>query len=136
MIVEERCYVLRSEVPPAEYLQVYESTGALDLQRRTLGLLLGYFVCEVGQLNSLVHLWGYDSFEERARRRALLASEPRWQEYLVRIRPMIASMSNRLLVPTAFSPLPVTVPPGALSTQTPAPGGDQGKTDSEPRERE
>ncbi|QRR33641.1 NIPSNAP family protein [Hydrogenophaga sp. YM1] len=105
MLIEERCYVLHAEYTPAMYLDLYRQTGALDLQMKTLGNLLGYFVTEVGELNALVHLWGYDSFEERARRRALLAAEPVWQDYLVKIRPMLQSMNNRLLTPTGFSPI-------------------------------
>lgn len=104
MIVEERCYVLRMPWGPQEYLALYEAEG-LAVQRDTLGRLLGYFHTEVGGLNSMVHLWGYDSFEDRMRRRAALAADPRWQSYLTRIRPMIESMSNRLLVPTSFSPI-------------------------------
>lgn len=105
MLIEERCYVLNAEYTPAMYLEAYRQTGALELQMKTLGRLLGYFVTEVGELNALVHLWGYDSFEERARRRALLSAEPAWQDYLVAIRPMLKSMNNRLLTPTDFSPI-------------------------------
>ncbi len=105
MLVEERHYLIKPDFTTAAYLDIFVSTGALDLQRRILGHLLGYFTTEIGELNALVHLWGYDSFEERARRRALLGAEPAWQEYLVRIRPMLHSMTNRLLVPTDFSPI-------------------------------
>ena len=105
MLIEERCDLLKPEYTPAMYLDVYTSTGAMELQKKTLGRMLGYFTTEVGELNGLVHLWGYDSFEERARRRALLGPEPAWQEYLARIRPMLHSMSNRLLTPTDFSPI-------------------------------
>ena len=105
MLIEERCYVLHAEHTPAMYLDLYRQSGALDLQTKTLGRLLGYFVTEIGELNAVVHLWGYDSFEERARRRAALAGEPLWQDYLVKIRPMLKSMNNRLLVPTDFSPI-------------------------------
>lgn len=105
MLIEERCYVLHAEHTPAMYFEAYRQSGALDLQMQTLGHLLGYFVTEVGELNAVVHLWGYDSFEERARRRALLAAEPLWQDYLVKIRPMLRSMNNRLLTPTDFSPI-------------------------------
>ncbi|MCW5653034.1 NIPSNAP family protein [Hydrogenophaga sp.] len=105
MLVEERTYVIRPEYTPAQYLEIYASTGALELQQRVLGRMLGYFTTEIGTLNALVHLWGYDSFEERARRRALLAQEPAWHTYLDRIRPMLQSMENRLLQPTVFSPI-------------------------------
>ena len=104
MLVEERHYVLRTPYGPQDYLALYEAEG-LAIQRDALGNLLGYFHTEVGELNSMVHLWGYDSFEERARRRTALAAIPEWQAYLGRIRPMIASMSNRLLVPASFSPI-------------------------------
>lgn len=104
MLVEERCYVLQMPYGPQDYLKLYEGEG-LAIQRATLGNLLGYFHTEVGELNTMVHLWGYDSYEDRLQRRSSLAADPGWQRYLDRIRPMIASMSNRLLVATSFSPI-------------------------------
>ena len=104
MIVEERCYVLRMPYGPQDYLALYEA-GGLEVQRAILGRLLGYFHTEVGGLNAMVHLWGYDSFDDRMKRRAELAADRTWQAYLVRIRPLIESMSNRLLVPAPFSPI-------------------------------
>lgn len=105
MIVEERCYILKAEASPAAYLARYKETGALEIQTGILGNLIGYFVSEIGELNSVVHLWGYASFEERARRRVLLSAEPVWQAYLTEIRPLIQTMTNRLLVPADFSPI-------------------------------
>lgn len=105
MIVEERLYSLKPEYPVKALLDIYESTGALELQARVLGRLIGYFTTEVGMLNCVVHLWGYDSFEERANRRAALNIEPVWQDYLDKVRPMLVSMENRLLLPTPFSPI-------------------------------
>jgi len=105
MLVEERCYVLKCDHTPAAFLDIYRKTGAQMAQQRILGNLLGYFVTEVGELNALVHLWGYESFEDRARRRALLASDTSFQDYLAQIRPMLQTMNNRLLTPTDFSPL-------------------------------
>ena len=35
-----------------------------------LGRLIGYFQTEIGDLNHVVHLWAYDSLEDRAARRA------------------------------------------------------------------
>ena len=104
MLVEERCYVLRMPYGPQDYLKLYEAEG-LAIQRATLGNLLGYFHTEVGELNTMVHLWGYESYEDRVRRRATLALDAGWLRYLDRVRPLIASMSNRLLVPTSFSPI-------------------------------
>lgn len=102
MIVEERQYNI---VPGrlGAYLDIY-AKGPLELQKRILGNLIGYFTTETGELSTLVHLWGYASLDERARRRALLAQEPEWQAYLTACTPLIQRMTSRFLVPTAFSP--------------------------------
>ena len=42
MIVEERCYTLKPEFGPGDFLKAYKARG-LDVQTRTLGGLLGYF---------------------------------------------------------------------------------------------
>ena len=103
MIVDERTYTLHIGKIP-EYLRLYQAEG-LEIQKKTLGNLIGYFVTEVGQLSTVVHLWAYDSMEERTRRRAELAANPAWQAYLAKMQPLVTAMENRILVPTAFSPL-------------------------------
>jgi len=103
MIIEKRNY---SIVPGklGSYLKIY-TDGPLDLQKRILGNLIGYFTTEIGGLSMLIHHWGYASFEERSERRALLAREAQWQAYLDACTPLIQKMENRILVPTAFSPI-------------------------------
>jgi len=103
MIVEERIYTLHPG-KTAEYLAHYEREG-IAIQRPILGRLIGYFSTEIGPLNQIVHLWGYESFEERTRRRAILAADPRWGEYVRKnIQPLILRMENKILVPTRSSP--------------------------------
>lgn len=97
-IVEERCYVLHAEYGPKDFFSLYDPLGR-QAQTQTLGGLIGYFAAEVGQLNAIVSLWRYDSFEDRLARRARLAALPQWQDYLRQVRPMIRDMSNRLLLP-------------------------------------
>lgn len=103
MIVEERIYTIAPGKLPA-YLEAY-TAGPLQLQQRVLGNLIGYFTTDFGPLSTLVHLWGYDTLAERDRRRAELAREPEWAAYLKLCTPMITGMKNRLLLPTAFSPI-------------------------------
>lgn len=102
-VIEERCYVLHTQYGPKDYFDIYEEMGR-KLQVETLGGLLGYYATEVGELNALVSLWRYDSFEDRQKRRAQLAAIPEWHAFLARVRPMIRTMNNRLLTPAAFSP--------------------------------
>ena len=51
-----------------------ERAAAEDRGRagRILGHLVGYYGVEVGGLNQVVHLWAYDSLDDRAKRRAEL----------------------------------------------------------------
>ncbi|MBU9477679.1 NIPSNAP family protein [Burkholderia multivorans] len=102
-VVEERCYVLHAQYSPKDYFDVYEEMGR-KLQTETLGGLLGYYATEVGELNAVVSLWRFDTFEDRQKRRAQLAGSPEWIAFLSKVRPMIRTMNNRLLTPASFSP--------------------------------
>lgn len=65
MLVEQRTYELQPGTLH-QFLHAYETEG-LALQSAALGNLLGYFTTEVGELNCVVHLWGFDSYEDRQR---------------------------------------------------------------------
>ena len=103
MIVEERCYTLKPGTVQL-YYQDYDPRG-LGIQTSILGNLIGYFHTEIGELNQIVHLWGYDLLAERERRRALLASDPEWQDYLKQSPDIIVKMESRILIPSPFSPI-------------------------------
>jgi hypothetical protein len=103
MIIDERSYILHPGKVP-EYFKLYEAEG-LPVQRPILGNLIGYFQVEVGTLNQVVHLWGYDSMGERERRRAQLVVNPDWQAYLKKAMGLIVRMENRILTPAPFSPM-------------------------------
>jgi hypothetical protein len=52
-----------------------------------------------------VQLWGYEDFGERERRRAELQANEQWQAFLTKLQPLLHTQWNRILVPTAFSPI-------------------------------
>lgn len=97
-LVEERCYVLHVPYGPKDFFEAYEKLGR-KIQTETLGGLLGFYSTEVGELNSVVSLWRYESFEDRQIRRGKLAAMSQWHDYLKVVRPMMRTMNNRLLVP-------------------------------------
>ena len=103
MLVEMRTYVLHPGQQGA-FMALMESEG-LPIERPVLGRLLGYYTCEIGPLNQVIHLWGYDNFEERQRRRQQLAADPRWMRFVPRVTPMIQTMQNQLLHPAPFAPI-------------------------------
>jgi hypothetical protein len=103
VIVEQRDYhVITGKLN--ELVGLYETEG-IELQRRYLGNLIGAFVTDVGALSTYTSIWGYDSFAEREERRAKLQADDAWKAFLGRIQPLIHTQQNRILVPTAFSPL-------------------------------
>jgi len=103
MIIEKRIYQLK---PGAmhEFLKIYEEEG-LPLQSEALGRLIGYFVSEVGGLNRVIQLWGFDSFEDRQARRTALSAMPAWRAFLGKAASMVVSQENELLAPAPFSPI-------------------------------
>jgi len=103
MIVEERIYTVQPG-KVAEYLKNYEEKG-LPVQLPILEHLIGYFYTDFGPLNQVIHIWGYDSFEERTRRRAELFKSAAWHDYLKLARPNIVRQENKLLLPAPFSPV-------------------------------
>jgi hypothetical protein len=96
VIVEERTYhVITGKLP--QVVELYE--------QEYLGNLLGWFTVDVGELSSVVSLWGYEGYGERERRRAELLKDERWQAFLARLQPLLHTQWNRILVPTSFSPI-------------------------------
>jgi hypothetical protein len=103
MIVEQRVYTV--QVGKANQLIDYYGTHGLNVQQRVLGNLIGYFSSDIGELNQVVHLWGYDSLAERERRRAILGKDEEWLNYLRNQPPVITRQENRILMPAPFSPI-------------------------------
>jgi hypothetical protein len=103
MIVEQRDYhVYTGKLP--ELVRLYETEG-IEIQKEVLGGFIGAFTVEVGGLSTYTHLWSYSSYDERVERRGALLAREDWQAFLVKIQPLIHTQQNRLLVPTAFSPI-------------------------------
>jgi hypothetical protein len=103
VIVEQRDYrVFTGKLN--ELVRLYAEEG-ISIQEEILGGLIGVFTTDIGALSTYTSLWRYDSFAEREQRRAHLQADERWQRFLGKIQPLIHTQQNRILVPTAFSPL-------------------------------
>ena len=105
MIVDLRIYTCRPN-RVAEFIGIYQEQG-WDTQRKHLGRCLGWYTTIEGELNQVVHMWGYDSQADREARRTALAADPAWSAYLAAVAKadVLLSMGNRILKPTAFSPV-------------------------------
>lgn len=105
MIAEMRTYTLKP-LRTADFLNLYER-AALPLQIKYLGHLIGFFVSELGPLNQVVHLWGFDSLAERESRRKKMEADPGWAPYCAALRELdvIVSQEIKMLRSAPFSPI-------------------------------
>jgi len=103
VIVEQRDYhVYTGKLN--ELVRLYADEG-IAIQQELLGNLIGVFTTDVGELSTYTSLWGYDSYAERERRRAELQADEAWKDFLSRLQPLLHTQQNRILIPTAFSPI-------------------------------
>ncbi|MBM3570022.1 MAG: NIPSNAP family protein [Alphaproteobacteria bacterium] len=98
--VEMRTYTLLPGKVP-DYFKLYEAKG-LPVQTKYLKKLVGYYATEIGPLNQVVHMWGYDSLDERADCRARMTADPDWQAYVGEQRKNFVTMESKMLVPAPF----------------------------------
>ena len=103
LIVEERSYHVHTG-KLAEVVKLYADEGTA-IQQEHLGNLIGAFTVDIGDLSSIVQMWGYDSYAERERRRAVLQADQRWKDFLPRLQPLIHTQRTRILLPTPYSPV-------------------------------
>ncbi|HRJ70263.1 MAG TPA: NIPSNAP family protein [Beijerinckiaceae bacterium] len=89
-----------------DFVAIYKEK-AWPLQQKYLGRCLGWYTTREGRLNTVVHLWGYDSQADREARRAAMAADPAFKAYLdaVAAADVLVEMENRLVTPTSFSPV-------------------------------
>ena len=103
MIIEERDYRMKPG-KIGQFVSTYEEHG-LPIQKELLGTFLGYFTSEIGELNHVVALWGYESLDDRLRRRDQMMEDERWLRYLDMVVDLIDVQQTRILRPTRFSPM-------------------------------
>jgi hypothetical protein len=94
-IVDLRVYTIRLRKMP-EFVDVFDRL-AMPVQLRYLGAPLGIFVSAVGQLNQVVHLWGFSGMGEFEQRHAARDRDPDWPAYLKASEHLITAQENRLI---------------------------------------
>ena len=105
MIVDHRTY----KVKPGtlnQQLAIYEKY-AFPVQLKHLGAPVAFLTAETGELNTMIHLWAYESAADREQRRAAMAKDPGWGEYLKANAEAgyVVDMRTNLMVPTSFAPI-------------------------------
>lgn len=100
-VFELRSYTLN----PGSLLE-WEShwrTG-LDARKKVMEGVGAWF-CQIGDLNTVHHLWQFADLEERRARREQSWVQPGWGETVHRTVPLIQTMKSKILVPCPWSPI-------------------------------
>ncbi len=102
-IVDVRCYTIRPRGLPG-FLKLFEEEG-LPLQQKYLGSPVGYYVSEIGPLNQVTHLWGYDSLADMEAKRSARNADPAWAEYAAKSGEFITAQETRIVRAVHFKAL-------------------------------
>ena len=98
MIYELRTYTLRPGSTPTVAMNA--GTVARDIRGDDYGKLEGYWLTEIGPLNQVMHLWSYESLNDRQKLRDALGKNSDWTgKYLPLILPHLLRQDIRLLQP-------------------------------------
>src|SRR5919205_480927 len=97
MIIEMRTYTLK----PGSIPKFEERFGAALKVREKFSKLGAFWHSEVGQLNQVIHVWPYASFEERTKVRAEAAKAEGWPP---NTREFVDSQQSEVFLPAPFSP--------------------------------
>lgn len=105
MLIDHRTYRVRPGTLPA-HLKLYEQHGFAP-QTRHLGQPLLYMFTESGEMNTLVHIWGYENAADRATRRAAMQADPAWKDYLKMSAEAgyLENQTTKLMLPASFAPI-------------------------------
>jgi hypothetical protein len=87
-----------------EYLKLFEEL-ALPIQLRHIGAPVGYYTAEIGALNQVVHLWGFDSLADMEARRTARNADPGWPAYLAASAHLVLAQENRIIRRVDFKSL-------------------------------
>tara|TARA_E500000178_G_C16756353_1_gene632690 strand:- start:27 stop:341 length:315 start_codon:yes stop_codon:yes gene_type:complete len=101
MIIEMRTYDIKVG-KLNEFIKIYD-TEIRKLHIKILGNQIGFFYNEFGDLNQVIHLYGYKNYEDRMIRRQKLGKRIEFIKYVEKVTPLITHQRSQILVGAKFS---------------------------------
>jgi hypothetical protein len=105
VLVDARTYTIKPGCTAAQ-LAIYEKLG-FPVQLKHMGQPLCYLQAESGEMNTLLHLWVYDSAADREQKRSGMMKDPNWKTYLDANREAgyLIGQKTTLMTPVSFAPI-------------------------------
>jgi len=105
-IYEKRSYSVTVGQMP-EVIRLYSELGWPALQAGGFAShLVGYFTSDTGELHQLIHLWRFDSDDDRRQFWKRLFADQDFMAFARQLRPLLKSQSNQLLLAAPWGPQP------------------------------
>ena len=105
MIYDFRMYTLKPGSTPT-YMEAVEEL-ALPIRQRYGIKLAGWYYSDVGELNQVVHIWGYRDHVHLAEAKAQVYADPDWKEkYIPRVQHLVVAQKTYLMLSPDFAPVP------------------------------
>ena len=103
MIYEMRTYRIKVGMM-AQYIEQFERIGLPIVQRYCN--LVGYWTTESGELNRVIHIWEFESAQQRDEARARWWQDTEWlEDYIPLALPFVDSQASILMKAAPFSPI-------------------------------
>ena len=103
MIYDFRMYTLKPGATP-DYRAGVKEVG-LPIRQNHDVALSGWYWSDVGALNQVVHIWGYQDLEHLQSQKAAVYADPDWSgKYVPRAQPLVESQKTWLMMSPAFAP--------------------------------
>lgn len=105
-IYEERTYSI-TVGKMAEAIDLYSTLGWPALQAGGFSKnLIGYFTSDTGELHQLIHLWRFNSDDDRREFWKRLFADKDFMAFAGKLRPLIKTQANQLLLAAPWGPHP------------------------------
>ena len=89
----------------AEVVSLYKNEGWPALAKHPQKLV-GYFTGDIGALNQLIHVWKFDDDADRRAFWASVFSDPDFMAFASKLRPLLQSQENKLMLSAPWGPTP------------------------------
>ena len=103
MIYDFRMYTLKPGATP-DYMAGVREVG-LPIRQRHGVTLSGWYHSDIGELNQVVHIWGFNDLNHMREAKAAVAADPDWTgKYLPRNRGLVEAQKTYLMNSPSFAP--------------------------------
>lgn len=91
----------------SEVVRLYSTLGWPALEAGGFSRnLIGYFISDTGELHQLVHLWRFESDEDRRAFWKRLFDDAPFMAFAKQLRPLVKAQENQLLLAAPWGPHP------------------------------